>query len=103
MDFSSILEAIWAYFSDLLVSFFDTFQASIFYWIVDVVFNDFGLKMGSDSMGQGLHFTTFFLTSISASIWTSLLNDFRYCFSIFLLFDHFPLKLIENYPELYGD
>ena len=77
LDFSSISEAIWAYFSDFLASFFDTFQASIFYLIFDVVFNDFGSKMGSDSMGRGLHFTTFFLTSISASIWTSLLNDFR--------------------------
>ena len=31
LDFSSISGAIWAHFSDLLASFFDTFQASIFY------------------------------------------------------------------------
>ena len=30
LDFSSISGAIWAHFSDLLASFFDTFQASIF-------------------------------------------------------------------------
>ena len=30
IDFSSISGAIWAHFSDLWASFFDTFQASIF-------------------------------------------------------------------------
>ena len=39
--FRSFLEAILAHFSNFLASFFDTFQALIFGWIFDVIFERF--------------------------------------------------------------
>ena len=45
-------------------------------------------------MGRGLHFATFFLTSISTSIWTQLLHDFGFHFgSVFDLFQIIFLKM----------
>ena len=79
-DFPLFLEAISVHFSNLLVSFFDTFQALIFGWIFDIIFERFWSEIYRP---EGIRTVTFcslfsilFPTLVLASIFDGFLMIF---------------------------